>query len=240
MLTGKTAFVSGGTGYIGSEICRTFTRYGARVIFSYYQNEEKAAELIEELPGSRAVPVNFRDTAAVTRAVEALYKEVERIDILVNNAAVSQVMPLAMLEEDDIDMALDINIKGPVFLTKAVVRGMIRHRSGVVISMGSIAGQRMLAVPLTYAMTKAAVSGFTVALASELKKFGIRVNSVIPGLMEGGVARGVPDDLREEFIKHCAAGRAGTAVDVAELTAFLASDRASYINGQNIAVDGGI
>lgn len=240
MLTGKTAFVSGGTGYIGSEICRTFSRYGARVVFSYYQGKEKAAELLKEIPGSRAVVMNLRDSATVTRTVEDLYKEEERIDILVNNAAVSQVMPLAMLEEDDIDMVLDINIKGMVFLTKAIVRGMIRHKSGVVISMGSIAGQRMLAVPLTYAMTKAAVSGFTFALASELKKFGIRVNSVIPGLMDGGVARGVPDDLRQEFIKHCAAGRAGTARDVAELTAFLASDNASYINGQNIAVDGGI
>ncbi|MCP5103815.1 MAG: SDR family oxidoreductase [bacterium] len=240
MLEGKIALVSGGTGYIGSEICRTLTEYGARVVFSYYNREERARELTEEMKGSRAVYMDFRDVKQITQAVEDLYKEIEKIDILVNNAAISQVMPLAMLEEDDVDMALDINMKGTIFLTKAVIRGMIRNKSGTIVSIGSIAGQRMLAVPLTYAMTKASISGFTYALASELKKFGIRVNSVVPGLMDGGVANNVPDDLKNEFVKHCAAGRAGTAKEAAELVAFLASDRASYINGQNIDVNGGI
>jgi 3-oxoacyl-[acyl-carrier protein] reductase len=89
-------------------------------------------------------------------------------------------------------------------------------------------------------MTKAAISGFTFALAGELKRFGIRVNSVVPGLLDGGVGQGVPEALRNDFIEHCAAGRAGTAREVAELICFLASDRAGYINGQNIAIDGGI
>ncbi len=240
MLKGKVAFVSGGTGYVGSEICRTFARYGARVIFSYHNNEKKARELEEELNGSKALPLNLREVPNITKTINALYKEEDRIDILINNAAVSQVMPLAMLEEEDVDLVLDVNIKGTIFLTRAMVRGMIRNKSGVIISMGSIAGQRMLAVPLTYAMTKASISGFTFALAGELKKFGIRVNSVVPGLLEGGVAKGVPDDLRAEFLKHCASGRPGTAKDVAELTAFLASDKAAYINGQNINVNGGI
>lgn len=239
MLEGKIAFVSGGTGYIGSEICRTLTGYGAQVVFSYYSREDKARELEEEIKDAKAVRMDLRDVKQVTQTIEDLYREIERIDILVNNAAVSQIMPLAMLEEEDVDPVLDINMKGTLFLTKAVVRGMIRNKSGVIVSMGSIAGQRMLAVPLTYAMTKASISGFTYALASELQKFGIRVNSVIPGLMEGGVARGVPDDLRDEFIKHCAAGRAGTAREVAEVVAFLVSDRAGYVNGQNIDVNGG-
>ncbi|MDQ1354884.1 MAG: 3-oxoacyl-[acyl-carrier protein] reductase [Acidobacteriota bacterium] len=240
MLAGKIAFVSGGTGYIGTEICRALTRYGAQVIFSYHANEEKARELVEELKSARAVLLNFRDPRQITGTIETLYKEVNRIDILVNNAGVSQVMPFAMLEEEDVDLAIDINMKGTIFLTKAVVRGMIRNRTGVIISMGSIAGERVLAVPIMYAMTKASISGFTYALAPELKKFGIRVNSVVPGLLEGGVAQGVPEDLKAEFMKHCAAGRAGTAQEVAEVVAFLASDRASYINGQNIHVNGGI
>lgn len=240
MLDGKIAFVSGGTGYIGTEICRTLTRYGAQVIFSYHGNEEKAEKLVGELNGARAVQMNFRDVKQITGTIETLYKEINRIDILVNNAGVSQVMPFAMLEEEDVDLAIDINMKGTIFLTKAVVRGMIRNKSGVIISMGSIAGERVLAVPIMYAMTKAAISGFTYALAPELKKFGIRVNSVVPGLLEGGVAQGVPEDLKVEFMKHCAAGRAGTAQEVAEVVAFLASDRASYINGQNIHVNGGI
>lgn len=240
MLAGKIAFVSGGTGYIGTEICRTLARYGAQVIFSYHGNEEKAGALVKELNGARAVQLNFRDAKQITGTIETLYKEINRIDILVNNAAVSQVMPFAMLEEEDVDLAIDINMKGPIFLTKAVVRGMIRNKSGVIVSMGSIAGERVLAVPIMYAMTKASISGFTYALAPELKKFGIRVNSVVPGLLDGGVAQGVPGDLKTEFMKHCAAGRPGTAQEVAEVVAFLASDKASYINGQAIHVNGGI
>lgn len=239
MLTGKIALVSGGTGYIGSEICRALTRYGARVIFSFHNNETKARELMEEING-KAVQLNLREVSQINRVVEELYKEEERIDILVNNAAISQIMPMAMLEEEDVDLVLDINMKGTIFLTRAVVRGMIRHKAGTIISMGSIAGERILAVPLTYAMTKSSINGFTYALASELRKFGIRVNSVIPGLLAGGVAQGVPEDLQAEFIKHCAAGRAGTAQEIAEVVAFLASERASYINGQNIHVNGGI
>jgi 3-oxoacyl-[acyl-carrier protein] reductase len=238
MLEGKMALVSGGTGYIGSEICRVLTRYGARVIFSYYNNKSKALDLEEEIKG-RAVQLNLSEVKQINQVVDGLYKEEKRIDILVNNAAVSQIMPMAMLEEEDVDMVLDINIKGTIFLTRAVVRGMIRNKAGAIVSMGSIAGERVLAVPLTYAMTKASINGFTYALASELKKFSIRVNSVIPGLLAGGVAQGVPEDLRAEFLKHCAAGRAGTAKEVAEVVAFLVSDRASYINGQNIHVNGG-
>lgn len=240
MLTRKIAFVSGGTGYIGTEICKTLTHYGAQVIFSYHANEEKARELAEECKGGRALYLNFRDVKQITETIELLYKEINRIDILVNNAAISQVMPFAMLEEEDVDLAIDINMKGPIFLTKAVVRGMIRNKSGVIVSMGSIAGERVLAVPIMYAMTKASISGFTYALAPELKKFNIRVNSVVPGLLDGGVAQGVPEDLKAEFMKHCAAGRPGTAQEIAEVVAFLASDRASYINGQAIHVNGGI
>jgi NAD(P)-dependent dehydrogenase (short-subunit alcohol dehydrogenase family) len=240
MLKGKTVFITGGTGYIGSELVRTFAGYGAKVIFSFNRGADKAEKLAGEVAGSESVKMNMRDVKEITHVVEQLYARHEKIDILVNNAAISQVMPLAMLDEDDVDEVLAVNMKGLIFVTKAVVRGMIRNKSGVIINMGSIAGQRILDVPLTYAMTKAAVNGMTFSLAAELKRFNIRVNSVIPGLLAGGVARAVPDDLRDDFIKHCAVGRAGTAADIAELAAFLASDKASYINGQNIASDGGI
>ncbi len=240
MLKGKTVFISGGTGYLGQGIVRKCAEYGADVIFSYKKNENKAKLLLEEIPSSKAVKIDLRDVKDITAKIQNIYKENTKIDVLINNAAISQILPLSMLDEEDVDLVLDINMKGLIFITKAVVRGMIRNKNGVIINMGSVAGQRILDVPLTYAMTKAAVSGMTFSLAAELKKFNIRVNSIIPGMMEGGVAKGVPDDLREDFIKHCASGRAGKDQDVAELTAFLASDRSSYINGQNITIDGGI
>ena len=240
MLKGKTAFITGGTGYIGSEICRKFHDYGARVIFSYNQNEEKALELKEELPGSSAIQMDVRNVSDINKKVNDLLKEHTAIDILVNNASISQVLPLPMLEEEDVDLVMDINIKGTIFVTRAVVKGMIRQRSGVIVNMGSIAGHRLLDVPVTYAMTKAGMEGFTCALTVEMKKFNIRVNNVVPGMLEGGVALKVPDEERKDYIDHCATGRPGTALEVAETVAFLASERSSYINGQSIFVDGGI
>ncbi|MCP4213653.1 MAG: SDR family oxidoreductase [bacterium] len=240
MLTGKTAFVSGGSGYIGAAICRTLSDYGARVVFSYHNNKEEADALAAELKDAQAVRMDLRDTAQITSTIESLNKDIGSFDILINNAAVSMAMPLAMLEEEDVDYVFDINIKGTLFLTKAVIRGMLRKKSGCIVTIGSIAGNRMLAVPLTYAMSKASLNGFTFALAAELKNFNIRVNSIIPGLLEGGVAAGVPDDLKAQFLKHCASGRPGKASEVAELTAFLASHKAAYINGQNIEINGGI
>ena len=240
MLSGKTVFISGGTGYLGSEICRKAAHYGAKVIFSYHSSKEKAEQLSKEIPEARAVPINLLDVRDIQTKIESLYSEVDKIDGLVNNAGIAQVMPLPLVEEEDIDMVMDINIKGLFFVTKHIVKGMIRNKSGAIVNMGSIAGTRMYDVPVTYAMTKAAVQGLTYSLASELKRFGIRVNAVVPGLMEGGVGQGVPESLKQDFIAHCAAGRLGKNTDVAELVCFLASDRSSYINGQNVAIDGGI
>ncbi len=240
MLTGKRVFISGGTGHVGSEICRTCHEYGAKVVFSYHRNQDAAQRLMDEIPGSKAVSIDLLDVKGIRTSIEKLYEEVEVIDVLINNAAVSQIMPLPLVEEEDVDLIMDINIKGTLFVTKNILKGMIRNKTGAIVNLGSIAGTRMLDVPVTYAMTKAAISGFTFALAAEMKRFGIRVNAVVPGLLDGGVGQGVPDALRKDFIAHCAAGRAGTAREVAELICFLASDRARYINGQNIAVDGGI
>ncbi len=240
MLKGKRVFISGGTGHLGSEICRTCHRYGAEVIFSFHRNEDAAKKLEQELQGCRAVRMDLRDVNSIRSTIEKLYQELGVIHALINNAAISQIMPLPLIEEEDVDLIMDINIKGTLFVTKHIVKGMIRNKTGAIINLGSIAGTRMLDVPITYAMTKAAINGFTFALAGELKRFGIRVNSVVPGLLDGGVGQGVPEALRKDFIEHCAAGRAGTAREVAELISFLASDRASYINGQNIPIDGGI
>lgn len=240
MLDNKIIFVSGGTGFIGTAICRACVDYGARIIYSYYQQVEKAQELMKTLKNCQSVQINLKDVNDINQKIEKIYQEIDKIDVLVNNAGISQVLPFAMLEEEDLDDTLAVNVKGTVFLTKAVAKRMIKHKSGVIINIGSIAGQRMLEVPVHYALSKAAISGFTYALAAELKRFNIRVNSVVPGLIEKGISHYIPEELKADFIQHCAAGRPGTGREVAEVVCFLASDRASYINGQNICVDGGI
>jgi NAD(P)-dependent dehydrogenase (short-subunit alcohol dehydrogenase family) len=125
-------------------------------------------------------------------------------------------------------------------VTKAFIRGMIRRKRGNVINLGSLAGTRLLDVPVHYATAKSAVTGFTLSLAQEMARYNIRVNAVVPGMLTAGVAVNVPDKQREEYCRYCTQGRPGEPAEVAELVAFLASDRSSYINAQAINVDGGI
>jgi 3-oxoacyl-[acyl-carrier protein] reductase len=238
MLKDRTAFVTGGTGALGAAIVRSLASHGARVCFSFHSQEEKARALEAEFSAERVkgYRLDVLDKAGGLKTAE----EVGPVDILVNNAGVTQVMPFALIEEEDWDRMMDVNVKGMFLITKAFVRGMIRRKKGAVINLGSLAGMRVLEVPVHYATAKSAVVGFTLALARELSRYNIRVNAVVPGLIDGGVSANIPDKQRQDYFQHCTAGRAGEPKEVAELIAFLASDRASYINAQAIHIDGGV
>lgn len=244
MPKGKVAFVSGGSGAVGSAIVRELASRGSRVAFSYKSNPDKAHQLAEELTSNglaaHAYPLDVLDG----KAAQALHKTIEDdlgpVEILVNNAGVTQVLPFAMIEEKDWDVIMDVNVKGMFLVTKAFARGMIRRKSGTIINMGSLAGTRMLEVPVHYAAAKSAVTGFTLALAREFGRYNVRVNTVVPGMLTEGVSVNVPDDKREDYIHHCASSREGKPEEVAKLVAFLASDDSSYINAQAISIDGGI
>ena len=242
MLKGHIAFVTGGTGAIGSAVVRSLAGYGARVTFSFRNEEDKARGLERELGGDRvkAYPLDVLDKAVSLKTAEQIEREFGPVDILVNNAGITQVMPFALIEEEDWDRMMDVNVKGMFLVTKAFVRGMIRRKKGVVVNLGSLAGMRVLEVPVHYATAKSAVVGFTLSLARELSRYNIRVNAVIPGLLDGGVSSNVPDKQREDYFQHCTVGRAGKPEEVAELVAFLASARAAYINAQAIHIDGGV
>lgn len=242
MLKGRTAFVTGGTGAIGSAIVRSLAGHGARVSFSFFNKADKARELELELGGERvkAYPLDVLDKAGSLKAGDQVERDFGPVDILVNNAGITQVMPFALIEEEDWDRMMDVNVKGMFLVTKAFVRGMIRRKKGAVVNLGSLAGMRVLEVPVHYATAKSAVVGFTLSLARELSRYNVRVNAVVPGLLDGGVSSNVPDTQREDYFQHCTVGRAGKPEEVAELVAFLASDRASYINAQAIHIDGGV
>ena len=242
MLKGRTAFVTGGTGAVGSAIVHSLVSHGARVGFTYQNQEDKARTLERELGSDRVktYPLDVLDKAGLLKAAEQLEQDFGPVDILVNNAGITQVMPFALIEEEDWDRMMDVNVKGMFLVTKAFVRGMIRRKKGAVVNLGSLAGMRVLEVPVHYATAKSAVVGFTLSLARELSRYNVRVNAVVPGLLEGGVSSNVPDKQREDYFQHCTVGRAGKPGEVAELVAFLASDRASYINAQAIHIDGGV
>ncbi len=244
MLEGRTAFVTGGTGAVGAALVRCLARHGARVAFSFHAHEEAARRLEQEFAGQasqvRAFPLDILDAAAAAGLATEIEQVLGPVDLLVNNAGLTQILPFALLEEEDWDRMMDVNVKGMFLVTKAFVRPMIRRKRGAVVNLGSLAGMRVLEVPVHYATAKSAVVGFTLSLARELARYDIRVNAVVPGLLTAGVSQNVPEKQQEDYKQHCTLGRAGTPEEVAELVAFLASDRASYLNAQAIHIDGGI
>ena len=244
MLDGKTAFVTGGSGAVGSAIVRLLARERCRVAFSYHSHGDKAQALQEECQAQgrdvRTYPLDILDAKACQALAKTIEEEMGPVDVLVNNAGVTQVMPFAMIEEKDWDQVMDVNVKGMFLATKAFVRGMIRRKKGNIINMGSLAGMRVLEVPVHYAAAKSAVVGFTLSLARELGRYNIRVNAVVPGMLTAGVGTNVPPKQQERYKEFCCLSRAGEPEEVAELVAFLASERSSYINAQSLFVDGGI
>jgi len=242
MLEGKTAIVTGGSGAVGEAIVRVLAREGCRVAFTYNSQVDKARQIEADPAGAdvRAYALDVLDAAAAVALATRVEADLGPLDVLVNNAGLSQVMPFALIEEADWDRMMGVNVKGMFLVTKAFIRGMIRRKAGSVVNIGSLAGMRLLDVPVHYATAKSAVVGFTLSLAREMARYGIRVNAVVPGMLTAGVASNVPDKQREEYCRYCTAGRPGEPSEVAELVAFLASDRSSYINAQAINVDGGI
>ncbi len=244
MLKDRVAFVSGGSGAVGAAIVRTLVSHGAKVAFSYATQEKKARNLEADLKAqggtARAYPLDVLDGPAALQLAETIERDLGPVSILVNNAGLTQVLPFALIEEEDWDRIMDVNVKGLFLVTKAFVRGMVRRKQGAIVNLGSLAGMRVLEVPVHYAAAKSAVVGFTLSLARELARYAIRVNAVVPGLLTDGVSAHVPEPQRADYLRHCAAGRAGTPEEVAELVAFLASDRAAYLNAQAIQIDGGI
>lgn len=244
LLEGKSVIITGGTGAVGSALCDVLSREGANVAFNYERNKDKASEVVRRIEENGRRALSFQcsvlDKEGVAQMVKKTAEEFGKIDILVNNAGIVQVMPFPLIEEEEWDLVMDVNVKGMFIVTKEVVRHMVMQRSGVILNMGSIGGVRLLEVPVHYAASKAAVGGFSIALAKELARYNIRVNTVVPGMLSGGVGLNVPEKQYNEYMKYCAAARPGKPEEVAEYVAFLASDRAQYINAQNLLIDGGL
>jgi NAD(P)-dependent dehydrogenase (short-subunit alcohol dehydrogenase family) len=219
-------------------------REGANVAFNYSRSDADAAAVAAELGalGRRAMPhkVSVLDKPGLDAMVRAIEEETGGVDVLVNNAGFGQVVPLALMEEADWDRMIDTHVKGAFLCSQAVLRGMVRRKYGRIVNIGSLAGVKMMQAPVHYATAKAALRGFTEALAKEVGRYGITVNCVAPGILDEGVSDHLPPARREEYLRHCALRRTGSLEEVAEAIAFIASDRNSYMNGATVVLDGAV
>src|SRR5262249_27575211 len=171
MLDGRTALVTGGSRGLGRAICAALAREGARVAFNYARRDDEAAAVAREA-GARGPKVSVLDRAGLAEMV----RDIGAIDILVNNAGVGQVVPLALMEEEDWDRMMAVNVKGAFLTSQAVLRGMVRQKRGRILNISSLAGVKMMQAPVHYSAAKAALKGFTEALAKEVGRYGITVN----------------------------------------------------------------
>ncbi len=235
----RIALVTGGAGGIGEAICRSLAKDGYFVVVNYSHSEEKSSRLAEEISGA-AKGFDVSDRAAVNRAVAEIISEYGGISLLVNNSGVSEINLFTHIDSESSDKILDVNLRGTLNCSRAVLPEMIRRKTGCIISISSMWGQCGASCEVDYSASKAGIIGFTKALAKEVAPSGIRVNTVSPGfIMTPMNSRFSPDDL--EIIKEeIPLGFFGKPEHIADAVSFLASDRAAYITGQNLAVNGGM
>jgi NAD(P)-dependent dehydrogenase (short-subunit alcohol dehydrogenase family) len=238
------ALVTGGSRGLGRAICLALARRGAQVAFTYSRRTQDADAARAAIAAVGAEPLVFQgsvaDAAHVTATVDALLAAWGGIDVLVNNAGVHQVLPVALIEEPDWDAVMDVNVKGAFLFARAVLKPMIRARRGHILNIGSFASERIVESPVHYAAAKSALRGMTEALAREMGKYRIQVNLLAPGLLDVGVTRSLPRHRIDEYLQQCPAGRLGSAEELAEVAAWLVSEENSFMTGSKVVVDGGL
>ena len=244
MLSGKVALVTGAGRGIGREIALTLAQYGADVIVNYNGSEEKAKEVVQEIEkmGRKAIAVKctVADYEMCGKMITDMLAEFGHIDILVNNAGITRDNLVIKMTEADFDDVIATNLKGTFNTIKHMYRPFIKQKSGKIINLTSVTGILGNAGQANYAASKAGVIGLTKSMARELASRNITVNAVAPGYIDTDMTQAMTDAAKEATLAQIPLKRVGTPKDIAETVAFLASDKASYITGQVISVDGGM
>jgi 3-oxoacyl-[acyl-carrier protein] reductase len=244
-LTDKVAIVTGSARGIGREIALKLAEVGADVAVNDIEAAAESMEgVVKEIKAlnrrSLAVTADVSSSVDVNRLIETVINEFGKIDILVNNAGVTRDQLLMKMTEEEWDTVLDIDLKSAFLCTKAVIRHMLKQRSGRIISIASVVGMVGNAGQANYASAKAGIIGLTKSIAKEVGSRSITVNAIAPGYIQTKMTEQLSDEQRQEMLKHIPLASLGTPRDVAEAVAFLASDEARYITGHVLNVDGGM
>ena len=249
---GKVVIVTGAAAGIGRATALRFAEDGARVA-AWDVDAAAAGGLADEIRsagGTASVRgVDVTDSGAVTAAVATVVSEWGRVDVLVNNAGIVRDAQLvkwkdgavaSVMTDDVFDAVIDVNLRGPFYCTRAVVPHMIRQQAGVILTASSVVGLYGNFGQTNYAATKAAVINMTRTWARELGRYGIRVNAVAPGFIATEILRAMPQKVLDGMVGHTPLGRMGEPRDIAEAYVWLASDRAAFVHGTVLSVDGGL
>jgi len=237
------AIITGGARGIGYVLAEKFAAEGAvSIIFDLGQeNVDKAVDRITN-SGYKAYGynVNVTDAGQVEAAMKDITDKFGKIDVLINNAGITRDGLLMKMKESDWDAVLSVNLKGAFICTQKVSRIMMKQRNGVILNMSSVIGIMGNAGQANYAASKGGMIAFTKSVAKELSSRNIRVNAIAPGFIETDMTAQLPEKVIEEYAKAIPLGRMGKPDDIANLCVFLSSEKASYITGQTIQVDGGL
>jgi|SRR5680860_278415 len=244
MLNDSVAIVTGSGRGIGRAIALELALAGAKVVVNYAGRADKAEETVELLreAGGECIAVqgDVSQTAEVDRLIKTTLDHFGKIDILVNNAGITRDSLLLRMKEADWDAVLATNLKGVFLCTKAVSKGMLKQRSGVIVNISSVVGLSGNAGQANYAAAKAGIIGFSKSIAKEFATRGIRVNVVAPGYISTDMTEILGEGMQTEVLRAIPIGRLGKPEDVAKVVRFLVSPEASYITGQTLCVDGGM
>ena len=243
MLDGKLVLVTGASRGIGKAIALTLGRAGATVIgtATSESGSKKVSEVFADNKISgKGVKLDVTDNEQISSLVKLVNEDFGLIDILINNAGITRDNILLRMKEDEWSEIIDTNLSSVYKMSKSVLRGMIKNRSGRIISITSVVGAMGNAGQSNYAASKAGMIGFTKSLAREVGVRGITVNAIAPGFIETDMTDSLPNDQKVALTSHIPMGRLGTSDEVAQAVLFLAGDGSSYITGQTLHVNGGM
>ena len=239
-----TALITGGSRGIGRTVALTLAVAGYQIYFTYVSRPEAAAQTVADIEAAgghaRAFCLDSGDSEAVSRFFVEEIKGKVHLSVLVNNAGITRDTLVLRMKDEDFDAVINTNLRGAFLFLREASKIMARQRDGRIINISSVVGQMGNAGQVNYAAAKAGLIGMTKSAAKELGGRSVTVNAVAPGFIETDMTASLAEEVRKAYVAAIPLGRLGSAQDVADAVAFLASDKASYITGQVIAVNGGM